>query len=66
MHMSMYPSPPLDVVGGGRGVEGGGVWEVGGKPPIPYGGRGGAWTRDTGPYIYLYILGIDMENNGFL
>ena len=30
----------------------------GGGPggPIPYGGGGGVATRDTGPYIYIYIL----------
>ena len=29
----------------------------GGGPggPIPYGGGGGVATRDTGPYIYIYI-----------
>ena len=42
VHMSMYPSPPVDV---------GGV-----TPHTNRGEEGGPWTRDTGPYIYIGIV----------
>ena len=55
----MYPSPPVDVVGeGGWGV---GSLGGGGVTPHTIWEGGEARTRDTGPFIYIYIY-----NNGVL
>ena len=49
----MYPSPPVDVVGeGGWGV---GSLGGGGVTPHTIWEGGEARTRDTGPFIYIYI-----------
>ena len=52
-YMSIVSLPPMDVVGRGAGV--GVVWGWGVTLPYHMRWGEGPWTRDTGPYVCIYI-----------